>query len=136
MANLSVDLDKIASEADAIAQTIRVKKLSDALGKVVDATNSAAKAWSGSWLGYHSRIYYKDLKPIPPGARFDPSHGFQDRYLSGTHGDWAEYTFDGIYETLKSAVSASTFQSLLDASEAAKPKIRDLREELLSAMAE
>ena len=40
----------------------------DDLSKMEDVANSAAKAWSGSCLGYHSRVYYKDLQPAPPGA--------------------------------------------------------------------
>lgn len=34
------------------------------------AATRAQKAWSGSWFGYHSRVYYKDFIPPPAGAVF------------------------------------------------------------------
>jgi predicted nucleotide-binding protein len=58
------------------------------------------KSWCGSWLGHHSRIYYKNLKTPPPGARFSQIDGTRDRYSSNTVGDWYEYKFDDIKEEI------------------------------------
>lgn len=37
----------------------------DALDGVVD---QIGRSFSGSWLGYHARVYYADLKPAPRSA--------------------------------------------------------------------
>jgi hypothetical protein len=37
---------------------------------VDEVAGEVAKSWSGSWLGYHSRVYRSGLRPAPPGAHF------------------------------------------------------------------
>jgi len=69
------------------------------LREVMDAAGQIGKAWSGSNLGYHSRVYYADLEPPPPGAHFDSEWGFLGR-LQGTTGDWQEFDFDAVIATL------------------------------------
>src|SRR2546423_15302253 len=70
---------------------------STSLTKLKDAAESVGKAWSNSWLGYQSRVYYKDLQPVPPGAHFSKEWGFTDSYpIPGTQGEWAEYDFDSL----------------------------------------
>ena len=44
-------------------------------------------AFSGSWLGYHASVYYKDLKPPPLGDHFSQE--------LGPTGNWIE--FDPVY---------------------------------------
>lgn len=60
------------------------------LDKLMTAAEDVGKSWSGSWLGYHSRVYYKDLQPVPPGARFIESHV----------GDWEEYEFESVVKAI------------------------------------
>lgn len=51
-----------------------------------------AKAFSGSWLGYHSRVYYRGFRQPQPGDSFSPEWGLMDPF--GSHGDtnWVEVT--------------------------------------------
>ncbi len=81
-------LREIAARGDdaAIAQPLQ---------KVMDATGELGKAWSGSNMGYQSRVYYDGLKPPPPGAHFDSEWGFLGQF-QGTTGDWREFDFDEI----------------------------------------
>lgn len=30
--------------------------------KIIDVANDFGNAWSGSWLGYHSRVYYAEFQ--------------------------------------------------------------------------
>ena len=61
----------------------------------LDALDQAAekigKSWSGSWLGYHSCIYYQDFMSPPPGDHFSQEWGFMNVPIGGSTGDWAEY---------------------------------------------
>lgn len=61
----------------------------------IDAANEVAKAFSGSWLGYHSRVYQENLQAAP-GARFDAQWGLHKRSLSETRGRWIEYDRDAV----------------------------------------
>ncbi|RFD25066.1 hypothetical protein CER19_23965 [Pseudomonas sp. GL93] len=78
-----------------------IKKL-EAARKLKEAAEYASKSFCGSWMGYHSRIYYLDFQTPPPGEHFDAQWGFQDAYSNKTSGEWREYAFDGVVETLKS----------------------------------
>lgn len=68
-----------------------------------DVVNEFAKSFCGSWLGYHSRVYYKNFQPPAPGANFSREWGMKQAYGEGTRGEWGEYAFDdvvsAIYET-------------------------------------
>ncbi len=71
------------------------------LDKLMKAAEEVSKSWSGSWLGYHSRVYYKDLLPVPPGARFSIEWGFMEtHFFQETVGDWAEYEFEGVVKAI------------------------------------
>ena len=60
------------------------------------AVSIFAKSFSGSWLGYHSRIYYKDFQPPAPGANFSREWGMKQAYGEGTRGEWGEYAYDDV----------------------------------------
>jgi predicted nucleotide-binding protein len=59
------------------------------------AATAVGRSFSGSWLGYHSRVYYKDLQPPPAGANFSQEWGLKDLSGSslGSKGAWRQ--FDG-----------------------------------------
>ena len=79
-------LDAVASEGDGPAIAGPVRALMESCAEV------AASA-SGSWLGYHSRVYYRDFQAPPAGARFSPEWGFiATQFIPGTRGDWVEYS--------------------------------------------
>lgn len=99
------------------------------LREVMDAAARIGKAWSGSNLGYQSRVYYADLEPPPPGAHFDSEWGFQGT-LQGTTGDWREFDFDAVIATLYSLSGRENLDPQADLAaeatvllEATKPQI-------------
>ncbi|MGE0034837.1 MAG: TIR domain-containing protein [Xanthobacteraceae bacterium] len=74
----------VAGDDDAIALPLRA---------VGDAADQVKRSFSGSWLGYHSRVYYEGLVPPPPGANFSQEWGLQDLSLTslGSRGHWEEF---------------------------------------------
>lgn len=78
----------------------------DRFQKRIDASyrfaTEVGKAWSGSYLGYQSCVYYRDLKPKPPGAHFDIQWGLMDRYSNSSLGDWEEFNHEDIYQHIDS----------------------------------
>jgi len=65
----------------------------DGLNRLEAIAKEVGRSFSGSWLGYHANVYYADLAPPPPGARFSQEWGLKDlSYTSlGSHGDWREF---------------------------------------------
>jgi predicted nucleotide-binding protein len=63
------------------------------IGALEEAAQKIGRSFSGSWQGYHSRVYYAGFSPPPPGAHFSQEWGLMDTYASshGSHGDWQEY---------------------------------------------
>ncbi|HID7483381.1 TPA: TIR domain-containing protein [Morganella morganii] len=68
----------------------------DELEKIIKEADRVGKSWSGSWLGYQSRVYYVNFSIPPAGAMFSRTDGFDSIYSSGTRGDWRQYNFDDI----------------------------------------
>jgi hypothetical protein len=42
---------------------------------VTEATEKITESWSGSSMGYHSELYYRDFERPPLGAEFSPEWG-------------------------------------------------------------
>ncbi|MBW1820669.1 MAG: nucleotide-binding protein [Deltaproteobacteria bacterium] len=105
------------------------------LARIEDVANSVGKAWSGSCLGYHSRVYYKDLQPVPPGARFSKEWGFSDSYvLHETVGDWEEYDFDDVVSHIKSISGIEDLNPLEDSASEARELFDEIQSEVLSLL--
>lgn len=105
------------------------------LGKLMSAAEEVGKSWSGSWLGYHSRVYYKDLQPVPPGARFSIEKGFMDTYFSeGTVGDWVEYEFDAVVETIYEMAGNPNLSEAMKSSTQAKALFDESQSRILSLL--
>ena len=95
------------------------------LDALVDAANVIGKSFSGSWLGYHSRVYYADFQSPPPWAAFSVEWGLEHVLRGGSRGDWRVYDFDDVVQLIhEHAGNPSTDQRFVDGNEA-----KDLFEE-------
>ena len=129
---LDAELESLTVDAAEIAS--RIDEYSEVIEAIEDAVSEARKAHSGSWLGYHSRVYYNGLQPPPPGAVFDPASGLRERFCNDTRGDWAEFSYDKIYDGLKSVVDESSFDGMAEVAGAARPTVVEIREKLISLL--
>ncbi len=84
---------------------------SEEIDSLAEAASDIGKSWSGSWLGYHSRVYYKDFITPPPGAVFSQAWGFKD----GTRGEWCEYIFDDVVSLIEKKAGNPSIQGILSA---------------------
>ena len=100
--NYILDLQKIKDKLG------ELKKSSPLwLKKLKENAQNVGKAWCGSWLGYQSRIYYKDLSPVPPGAHFSVEWGVKNRIANETTGEWYEYSYDDVVDEIYSRTNVS-----------------------------
>ncbi len=79
-----------------LSDTLALKYLSE-------SEQRFAKAWSGSNLGFHSCVYYKDFQPPPPGAHFSAEWGLERRF-HGTTGEWVEFQRDEVLMRIRGSV--------------------------------
>ena len=87
MDDLRDDLVRVARGCERAARAFETETdaiLGDRLREQIAVAQSA---WSGSWIGYQSRIYIRDLRPRQPGDFFDSDMGPGAAYGS-TRGDW------------------------------------------------
>lgn len=132
MSELSEKLLAQATRLQQIATEAASTKISEPLEKLREAANQIGRAWSGSWIGYQSRVYYEGLIPAPPGAHFSSEWGFQDRISNESTGDWAEYAFDGVRDAILSEAGVSSLGALEQFAKQAKEVFQNAREEFLS----
>ena len=87
--SISNELLRIANQLD---------KYEDYDSSKLDALEKAAitigRSWSGSWIGYQSRVYYADFQPPLSGVTFSKLSGLNSS--TRTHGNWKEYTREEI----------------------------------------
>ena len=69
------ELFEIAKTLEAAAATGSAVTVSSPLDKLAKAAEELKRSFSGSWLGYHSRVYYAGLDPAPAGANFGQNGG-------------------------------------------------------------
>jgi len=88
------ELAERLKKAAARAADVDVEK---PLSEIEKAASAVGRSFSGSWQGYHSRVYYAGFSPPPAGAHFSQEWGFMRTVGSlGSVGDWQEYTTDDV----------------------------------------
>jgi predicted nucleotide-binding protein len=86
------ELLELAAKLRATSVEIDDGRVSDPIRRLEKAAEVVDRAFSGSWLGYHSLVYYEDLSPPPAGANFSQEWGLKDGYgRFGSTGDWRQY---------------------------------------------
>jgi len=135
MSEFAEKLFATADNLDQLLKRAESASIAKPLQKVRDAADEIGRAWSGGWLGYHSRVYYANFEPVPAGAHFSTEWGFDTGYVTHpTVGNWVEYTFDQVRSHI---FAVAGVKSLDDAEEFAKKSgeaFKEAREEALSVL--
>ena len=92
MTDSAGELLQIANDLEQLAERGEQEDIQSPLRQIKQAVEDVGKAWSNSWVGYQANVYYKDLQPPPPGARFSIELGLQETiFIPGSVGEWFEY---------------------------------------------
>lgn len=135
MSAITNELLQIAQHFESISTQGETPEIQEALERLYNAAEQVGKSWCGSGLGYHSRVYYKNLKPVPPGARFSQEWGLMPTaFVRDTVGEWVEYDF----ETVVNAIHNMAGNPDLSAAEAfvktVRVEVENMRPELVSLL--
>jgi predicted nucleotide-binding protein len=105
------------------------------LQRVREAANVVGRAWSGGWLGYHSRVYYADLQPVPAGAHFSTEWGFDTHFVTHpTVGEWCEYTFDAVRDHILAMAKVTSLEAAEKEAKQIAASFQESREATLSTI--
>jgi predicted nucleotide-binding protein len=129
---------ELASELRTIAQRLREAEangndpgITEPLHALEIAAEALGKSWSGSNMGYQSRVYYAAFEVPPPGAHFDSEWGFLGR-LQDTTGEWREYQTDAVTELIYDAAGVGNIDHAQEAASQARPVWQNARPEVVS----
>ncbi|MFA0265470.1 TIR domain-containing protein [Vibrio cyclitrophicus] len=122
-----------------ILEANKLKEFSDydysELSRLLDEAGKVAPSWSGSWLGYHSCVYYNNLETPPAGAHFSTEWGLYSGYDSlgmGSTGDWVEYAFKDIVDYIQEQAGNPDLSEPSKDSIRAKETIDDVKHNTLA----
>jgi len=79
--------------------------------------NIVSKAFSGSWIGYHAYVYYKDFNQSNAGDHFSPEWGFMNVSSNPTSIHWIEKTYDEVKDALMKGVDKDYERNLVQISQ-------------------
>jgi hypothetical protein len=134
LVDLAVELRQIASELELIADEATSKPVRDPVTAVANACSAFSDAWSGSWIGYHSRVYYRDFQPPPLGAHFSPTWGFVQMFTDNNVGDWVEYRYRDVIDAIEQSAGNPDLAPVEDYAKRAQNKFDSARSSIVSAL--
>ena len=92
-ASITAELDQLWDES----QSAEVQQAVDLLWAAGYAVN---QSWSGSRLGYHANVYFRNFAQPPPGEHFSVEWGI-DGGPFGSRGEWVEYNPEDVAQAMR-----------------------------------
>ena len=126
------DIAERLVKAEAPLKSESAKHRLNALDQAIDQVEAS---WSGSWLGYHARVYYENLDEPPPGAHFSKEWGLQGGLgmaRMGTRGSWAELRRQDVIDEICKTAGNPDISDLREAAASASSAFDDAQSELQS----
>ena len=115
MTGIFEELDGIIGSLEQLVEEGRKENIQTPMDLLWNAAQKVGTVSSGSWIGYHANVYYKDLQPPPPGSHFSKEWGGRGTFVpERTRGEWVE--FDP--RDIKEAITRLANNPDLDATEA------------------
>lgn len=107
--------------------------ISEPLAALELAAETIGKSWSGSNMGYQSRVYYVDFEVPPRGAHFDSEWGLIGQF-HGTTGDWREHQTDAVIALIYNAAGVGDIDNAKEVADWARPVWENARAEVVSVL--
>lgn len=134
MSTTSDELFELTNRLEETSAKSRATDVQEPLNALENAADRIGKAWSGSWIGYHSRVYYHGLEAPPPGAQFSPEWGLQQVFGDATRGQWEVYDFDSVQNAVYEAAGNPDLSEATSLAEKAHQVFEDSQAEIASIL--
>src|SRR3972149_10092992 len=131
MEEILKELIEISIKCEETIKLFESDEIESTVTNLQNAINEVGKARSGSWLGYHSLVYYKDFKTPPAGCHFSSEWGFGDYFSNPTTGDWVEYTVEYIEKVIMRKAKNPNIELIKETSQKGKEIFEDCKEKFL-----
>jgi predicted nucleotide-binding protein len=132
MDNMVEELEDIYDQLQSFVEKSNKNRAIRSLEKLESIASEIGKSWSGSWIGYQSRVYYKDFVAPPAGAHFSSEWGFYENVMRDTQGAWTEYQFDYVQEYIKNKAGNPDTKQASDITKWGRELFREKQNALLS----
>jgi predicted nucleotide-binding protein len=126
------DLFAVAAKLNEHSNRIKDKDFNGHLDELEKAAKEIGKAWSGSWVGYHSCVYYEGLIEPPPGAHFSQEWGLMDTLVRKNTGNWVEYRFGDVVDSINHIAGNPNISQQEKQSAEAQEYFEEAKSEILS----
>ena len=134
MKSAIAELREAQEDLQSIADRIAAEPVAGPLAALKRTGTEIGEAWSGSFLGYHALVYYKDLKPPPPGAHFSSEWGLRDAFNMGTRGAWEEWGFDAVKNEILRQAGSPDLTQVRETSTALREHFEERHAQILSVL--
>lgn len=107
------------------------------LDNLLKEAEKVGRSWSGSYLGYHSRVYYENFAPPPPGAHFSTEWGLYSEFSSlgvGCTGNWREYEYDDVINHINQMAGNPQIGNLISDNAKAVEILEDVKSNISSIL--
>src|SRR5262249_49001515 len=130
------ELFGLSKQLEAAAEKGNAEDIEQPLKALQDAAHQVGQAFSGSWLGYHSRVYYEDFAVPPPGANFSQEWGLMNMSLTslGSRGRWREYKYADVKAHIEALAKHPNFDPAQDAARHADEVFDKGKAEIISIL--
>jgi predicted nucleotide-binding protein len=130
------ELFSLASQLRGQWEKTDEKYIEEPLSSLEKASQEVGRSFSGSWQGYHSRVYYEDFQTPPPGAHFSQEWGLMDTYMSsfGSRGSWREYTKEQVKNYILNIAGNPDLAPAAEAAARANEVFQSCKAEILSVL--
>jgi predicted nucleotide-binding protein len=134
--NPTEELLQIAKTLKSLALAGEASSVAEPLEAIKASATDIGRSSSGSWLGYHSRVYYANFASPPPGANFSQEWGIQDKTYSsmGSRGDWRQYDPIDVKARIRKASGSVDLADAMTASQRAAEFFASAKLEILSIL--
>jgi hypothetical protein len=130
---LADDLRAPAVRLRAAARSGEGPAVTEPLARLESAAAEVGRAWSGSSLGFHARIYHADFEDPSPGTAFSSEWGL-NAVLEGTSGDWRLYRHDDVLGFIDDRAGNPDTGAAETLAAEAGVTLDDAREEIISIL--
>jgi predicted nucleotide-binding protein len=129
------ELFALAATLETAADPPELQAAQEALARLDEAAREVGRAFSGSWLGYHSRVYYDGFVRPPPGAHFSQEWGLMELLSDmGTKGNWREFDPDDVKAYIQEKAGEPDLEEVRTASGKSAETFERLKSEIASIL--
>ncbi|OLT51227.1 hypothetical protein BJF87_16045 [Gordonia sp. CNJ-863] len=123
------ELEQIATDLEGLADGYT--DVSADIAALDGAGEDVGKSWSGSNVGYQSRVYYADFRLPDSNERFSQEWGFMMR---GSETPWRTYSVDEVNAEIIARSGAVDITRLEDRASKDREQVLDHKESLISIL--